>query len=159
MTIVIGNDCVDATITSTYFNSLNQSVSLSVTTNCTEEYIVVADPADTEIVVDQAALGLEGDNLSDGVYYFKLTIVQENGDIVIESACKFVDCVTTCLMKDTMLAAANKDDDALIRALAYHALVAASDCTSCACADLCTLYTTATSNCDSNDTTNSCGCS
>ncbi len=159
MTATVNSTCETITITSDYFDPTNISVTLNVTINCGAEYIITADSADTEIVVDQAALGLEGGNLEDGIYYLKLTIVQENTDLVIESSCKFINCTTTCLMQDTMNAAAQKDPDAIIRALAFHALVASNSCTSCACADLCTLYTTATSNCYSNDTTNPCGCS
>lgn len=158
MTLSINEGCTAVTINSDYFAEDNTSVSLSVTFNCTEEYIVAAEDDVTEIVVDPEALGLEDEVLTDGVYYFELTIIQEDSTTVVESGCIFVNCSTTCLMLDTFKAMAEGDEDATIRALSFYALDKANGCTSCACSDLCLLYNaTQLDNCTTNVTT--CGCS
>lgn len=158
MILVIDEGCESVTITSDYFDAENQSVSLGVTINCGTEYTVAVEVEATEIVVDPEALGLDLDALEDGVYYFELTITQEDGTKVVEGECRFINCGTTCLMLESFTDAAAGDKDALVRALAFHALVASDGCTSCACSDLCDLYTaTNLVNCDSN--VSSCGCS
>lgn len=158
MTITINEDCTGVTIDSTYFDVDNVSVTLTVTYNCDEEYIINVDSDETEVLVDQEALGLEGDTLDDGVYYFELTIVQEDSTTVVESGCRFINCSATCLMLDTFKAMAEGDEDATIRALSFYALDKANGCTSCACSDLCLLYNaTQLDNCTTNVT--NCGCS
>lgn len=158
MTLTLNDDCVSVLLESEYLDPLNQSVSLGVTINCDTEYTISVDVNDTDITVDPTALELDLDALEDGVYYFELTVVQENGTTVKESVCKFINCGTTCLMLDSFTSAASGNKDALIRALAFQALVVSDGCTSCACSDLCELYNaTDLVNCESN--ASNCGCS
>lgn len=159
MTAVIANDCANVTLDSDYFSSDNQSVTLKITYNCGTEYSIVVDVNDTEIVVTPSYI--DQDDLTvlpDGVYYFELTVIQDNATEVVESACRYVNCSTTCLMLDTFKSMALGDEDATIRALSFYALTAANGCTSCACSDLCTLYNaTQIDNCSTN--VKPCGCS
>lgn len=158
MTITISPTCANVTIVSDNFDFQNQTVELTVKFNCEDEYLITAEPEDTEIVVDNAALDLDGDTLADGVYYFELKIVQEDSTVITESACRFVNCSSDCLMLDTFKLAAEGDEQAIIKAMAYHALSVANGCTSCACEDLCLLYKATTLiNC-TNDV-KPCGCS
>lgn len=158
MTITISPTCESVTLVSDNFDITNQLVKLTVTVNCEEEYLIDVDPEATEIVVDNEALGLDGDTLDDGVYYFELKITQEDSTIVTESLCRFINCETTCLMLDSFKAMAEGDEEATIRALAFYALDKANGCVSCACSDLCTLYkATELDNCTTNVST--CGCS
>lgn len=159
MTLVVSETCEDITVTSDNFDETNLSVSLKVTINCDEEYIITAEPEDTEIIVNPESLELlDLETLNDGVYYLELTITQADSTVVTESACRFINCETTCLMLDTFKEMAEGDEDATIRALAFYALDKANGCTSCACSDLCILYkATELDNCSSN--VNTCGCS
>ena len=159
MTITINEDCVSTTIVSENFDPTNLSVVLTVTINCDEEYIINAEAADEEIIVSPATLGLDNlEVLDDGVYYFELAITQEDGTVITESGCRFINCTTTCLMLDSFKDMAAGDEEATIRALSFYALDKANGCTSCACSDLCLLYNaTQLDNCTTNVTT--CGCS
>lgn len=139
MTLTIGTNCSEFNITSTYLSTNNQSVTLNVTMNCETEWELPVEVEVTTIVVSPEDLEMLN-VISDGVYNIKLTIIQQDGTQIIESVCKFVNCVSNCLMLDSFLAAANGDEAAILRVLAYHALVASDGCTSCACADLCELY-------------------
>lgn len=157
MTITIAEDFMDVTLTSTNLDSTNQSVQLTVTFNCDDEYESTIDVDDEEIIITNELFSLPTDEtLADGVYYFVLKIVQEDGDEITETGCKFVNQFSTCLMLDTFTKASQGDADAVVRAMAFHALVAADGCVSCACSDLCLLYNaTKLINC-SNDACSTC---
>lgn len=158
MTAVVANDCTEITVDSDNLDPTNLSVSLSVTINCGTEYIIVANVSDTDITVDPDALNIDQAALSDGVYYFVLTIVQSDSTVVTETLCKVVNCTMTCDMLDSFKDASAGDEDAAIRALSFYGLITAQDCTSCACSDLCTLYNgTQLNECETNVST--CGCS
>lgn len=159
LTLTIHPECESITVESSYFDETNQTVVLNVTVNCETEYVINAEPEDTEIVVDVDSLGLTDLTvLEDSVYYLELVITQEDGTVITESACRYLNCSTTCLMLDTFKDMAAGDEDATIRSLAFHALTVANGCTSCACSDLCTLYNaTQIDECTANVST--CGCS
>lgn len=158
MTTTITEDCSNVTITSTYFNPSNLSVTLKVTYNCTTEYSISINEEDTNIVVTPDMLSIDADALPDGVYYFEVKFIQSNSTEVIEASCRFVNCSTTCLMLDNFKNAVLGDEDATIRALSFYALSVADGCTSCACSDLCTLYNaTQLDLCSTN--VKPCGCS
>jgi hypothetical protein len=158
MTTTVHANCENILVESDYLDSENLSVSLSITINCDTEYVIVVDIEDTDITIDPDALGLDQEALSDGVYYLKLTVTQDDSTIVEESTCLLVNCSMTCQMLDVFTAMANGSTDNTVAALSYYALITAAGCTSCACSDLCTLYeATQLIECDSNVT--SCGCS
>ena len=157
MTTTIAEGCASILIESDYFNTDNQSVTLNITTNCNEEYVHDILVTDTDITVDPSLVDSEEDSLTDGIYYLVLTIIQEDGTEVVESKCVLVNCNMACDMLDTAVLASQGDCEALTRLLAYKALILAQNCTSCACADLCTLYK-ATKLIDCH-VTKPCGCS
>jgi hypothetical protein len=158
MTYITHPTCDNIILESTYLDPANISVSLAVTFNCDTEYAITVPPEDADITVDPTALGLDQDALTDGVYYLKLTVVQDDSTVVEESVCVLVNCSMTCQMLDVFTAMSTGDTENTIAALSYYALVTAAGCTSCACSDLCTLYeATQLIECDSNVTT--CGCS
>lgn len=160
MNITISSTCEDVTLESEYLSGDNQSVVVTVQINCDEEYIIEGVTVDdTEIVITQDSLDLTGDTLEDGIYYFKIVVVQEDGTEVTESKCAFINCGVNCLLLDTFKAIGT-DTDATTRALLFFALQAAQDCTDCACADLCYLYNLITEeNCTSSNVSSPCGCS
>lgn len=156
MTVIVNEGCVSVTLGSTYLNFDNQNVVLLTTFNCKDEYETNIDVSATEIVVTSESLMLDGDVLADGVYNFKLKITQQDGTKVIESICKLVNCNMNCMMLDIFKDMEN--DENRLKALLFHALLAAEDCGACSCADLCTLYeATGLINCNTNVT--GCGCS
>lgn len=160
MTVTVSETCQDITVTSDNFDGSNLSVVLTVTINCDEEYIINAEAADTEIIISRETLGLDDEDLplDDGVYYMELAITQDDSTEVVESACRYVNCETTCLMLDTFKDMAEGDEEATVRALSFYALNLSNGCTSCACSDLCVLYNaTQLDDCTTNATT--CGCS
>jgi hypothetical protein len=136
MTINYGT-CDAVTISSTNLVSTNQSVTLNIKYNCDKEWELDIPVTDTTITINPSDIDTT-DFIPDGIYYFKLTITVQNGDKIIESACKFVNCITNCEIVDAFR---DKDCD---RTMAYYALVASKDCPSCNCEDLCTLYKIAT---------------
>lgn len=158
MTLTLNENCESILIESEYFNSDNQSMTLSVTYNCTTAYTdIEIDVEETDYTLDPTALSLDADELVDGIYYIVLVTVQEDGSTITESACKFVNCGTTCDMLSVFTAVAEGGtEEEINRALAFYALTLSDACTSCACADLCTLYNTATQTTCNND--NPCGC-
>jgi len=158
MTATIHNECLNIVVDSDYLDPANISVTLNVTINCDTEYIITADPSDTDITIDPDSLGLDLEALADGVYYLVLTVTQSDSTVVTETLCTLVNCTLTCQMLDSFTAASGGDEEAGIRALAYYGLITAVGCTSCACSDLCTLYNgTQLNECDTN--VNTCGCS
>ena len=156
MTAIVNEGCASVTLDSTYLNVDNQTVTLYTTFNCKDEYETNIDINATEIVVTPALLELDADVLEDGIYNFKLEITQQDGTKVIESKCKLVNCNMNCMMVDIFKDIDN--EDSRVKALAFHALLAAEDCGACSCADLCTLYeATGLINCHTDVT--GCGCS
>lgn len=147
-------NCANIIIDSTLLNVTNQTVTLEVTKNCAATPVVTKDvsAAATEITLVPADFN-EEDIISDGIYYFKLTIVDNGGDTTVESLCKFLNCSTTCDLLD-VYNGTTKDCD---RAMAYFALLASQDCTNCSCSDLCLLYSIATN--DPCEDVEPCGCS
>lgn len=155
MTITINEDCTGVLINSDYFDPTNQSMTLAITQNCDAEYEVDVDVELGEYTVTPEDVDTT-EFVPDGVYRFVLTTVQEDGTTVEESKCIFVNCTSACLMTEAFLNVGN-DIDCTIKAMAYHALVAAADCPGCTCQDLCTLYNATGLN-GTTDAT-SCGCS
>lgn len=140
MTITINEGCESVTLVSDYLDADNQSVDLKLKINCETEYAVNYDVALTELEVTPESLESTELVLIDGVYYFELTIIQENGDKVVESGCKFINCSSSCLMLETFKLASQGDEEAMVKSMAFHALTLANDCASCSCTEMCALY-------------------
>jgi hypothetical protein len=137
MTYTINSDCSIISLDSTYLSPDNQVVNLFWDKNCSGTLGKISVNTSASLIqVDPADLN-ESATFSDGVYYFKISITQEDGTVVEESLCRFVNCNSSCLMlpiyKLTDLAS-------VIKQLAFEALLASADCTSCSCTDLCALY-------------------
>lgn len=157
MTLTVESDCSSILIESDYFNSDNQSMTLTVTYACGTAYDdIEIDVNELNYTFTPEDIDLE-DTLADGIYYFVLVTIQEDGTTVTESACKFINCSTTCDMLEVFTSvAAGGTEEEITRALSFYALTLSDNCTSCACADLCTLYNTATqTTCDN---ASPCGC-
>lgn len=152
-------DCSDLVITSTNLNLDNQSVTLAIKINCEKEYAinVPVDAEDYTVVPEDIEMK---DFITDGIYGFTLTIVQEDGTTVIETECKFIDCVSSCTMVETF-SNPSGCSDCLLKTLAFNALKVAEDCTTCNCNTMCTLFNTVFSKDCVTTTTNvtNCGCS
>lgn len=157
MTININGDYDQITITTDLISDANTSTTISVTYNCTTTYDdidITGEDGEYNLVPDD--LGLT-DDFPDGIYYILVTQVDGDSNIVTESQCFLVDQDFSCGMTDTLVAL-NSDPEQIVKALAFHALKIANDsCTSCSCADWCTLYNTATSTDCEDDAP--CGCS
>jgi len=132
-------DCSTLTITSSNLLSTNTSVVLSMQYNCDQEWEKVITPATAPIVLTPEDFDTE-DFIPDGIYYLKLEIVNSVGTEIVETKCKFVNCITSCKLLD-----AYKNNDCE-RTMAFFALLASDDCPDCSCADLCLLYNIATNN-------------
>ena len=152
MTYTINSDCSIISLDSDYLSPSNQSVNLFWDKNCSGTVGKISvNTVASLIQVDPADLG-EGATFSDGVYYFKISVIQEDGSIVEESLCKFVNCNSSCLMLPVYKLT---DSTSLLKQLAFEALLAANSCSTCSCSDFCTLYTaTGLTTIDNDD----CGC-
>lgn len=156
MTLSLNDTCDQLVITSDYQDPANQSVTLTVTANCTTTYDAI------EVSVDDASYTLTPDSLSltdfvVGVYTIQLVTIQEDGTSITELKCILIDCDLNCTMLDTFLDLTDNEEN-LVKALSYHALSAIADCDTCTCSDWCTLYNTATNQtCVTN--AEPCGCS
>lgn len=156
MTATINEDCSEILIDSDYLDPLNQSVTLTVTLNCTTTYDDIdIDVAETDYTLDATSLDLE--ELATGIYTLTLVVVQESGDIVTEVKCVLLNCDLNCDMID-VYTALDSNEENVIKALSYHALVAIADCNSCSCSDWCTLYNTVIEEPCTEDA-QPCGCS
>lgn len=153
MTTVTSATCSDITVESTYLTALNQAVTLTVVYNCKTTYIADVNVSDTSIVITPTTVNSTLDYLQDGIYSIKVEIVQEDGDVVIESACVFVNCQTACMMIEIFK---STTAESIAKSIAYQALLASVGCTSCSCDDLCILYNTLSDNCF--DYAQPCGC-
>lgn len=153
MTYTIASDCSSISLDSDYLVPTNLTVDLFWAKNCgTTLSKISVSPSASVIQLDPTDLG-ETETFSDGVYYFKVVISDEDSNTIEESLCKFVNCNSTCAMIDTYT---KTDLDSVIKQLSFEALLAANDCTSCSCTDLCTLYTNTGLTDINND---QCGCS
>lgn len=132
-------DCATITITSTNLVNTNTSVKLTMQYACDKEWEKTIETSVTSIVLTPTDFDTE-DFVADGIYYFKLEIVNNVGTTITETKCKFINCVTTCKLLDSY-----KNNDCE-RTMAFFALLASDDCPDCACADLCLLYNIATNN-------------
>lgn len=152
MTYTINSDCNIITLDSDYLIPTNQVVNLFWSINCGSTLSKISiSPSASMIQLDPSDLG-GGDTFVDGVYYFKISITDEDGGTVEESLCKFVNCASSCLMLPVYK---QTDSAAMIKQLAFEALLASSNCTSCSCTDLCSLYNnTGLTTIDNDD----CGC-
>jgi hypothetical protein len=155
MTAVVNTDCESITLDSTYLSGTNQSVTLDVKINCTQEYTIDVSVSATDYTLLPATIEQE-DVISDGVYQFVFTIIQSDGTKIEETLNKFVNCGSDCLMVETFKSALT-NQDCLVKAMAYYALIVAEECTACTYEDMCALYnaTGLTTNYNAND----CGCS
>ena len=152
MTYTINDDCSVINLNSDYLTATNQTVNLHWIKNCTG----AASKISISVLASSIQLSPsdleETTTFSDGVYYFKLEIVQEDGSMIEESLCRFVNCTSSCLMIPTY-----KETDliSVVKQLAFEALLASNNCTSCSCSDLCLLYNnTGLTDIDNDD----CGC-
>lgn len=137
MTYTINSDCTSISITSTYLSPVNQTVNLFWDKNCSGSLNKISINTSASIIqLDPTDLS-QADTFSDGVYYFKLSIIQEDGSTVEESLCRFINCQSSCLMLPTYKLI---DHESIVKQLAFEALLASNLCTSCTCSDLCTLY-------------------
>ena len=152
MTYAINSDCSIITLNSDYLSVSNQLVNLFWDKNCSGTVGKISVNTSASLIqVDPADLG-EGATFSDGVYYFKISVTQEDGSIVEESLCKFVNCNSSCLMLPVYKLT---DMESLRKQISFEGLLAANDCVKCSCADFCTLYSnTGLTTIDNND----CGC-
>lgn len=152
MTYTIASDCSYISLDSDYLVPTNQTVDLFWSKNCgTTLSKISVSPSASVIQLDPTDLG-ETDTFSDGVYYFKVVISNEESETIEESLCKFVNCNSTCLMTPIYKLT---DTDSVLKQLAFEALIAANDCTSCSCSDLCALYIATGLTTTDND---ECGC-
>jgi len=152
MTLTVNSDCTSISILSDNLSATNQTVNLFWSKNCstTTSKISISTAAS---VVQLAPEDLDSaDTFSDGVYYFKLVITQEDGTTVEESICRFVNCASSCLMLPVYKLT---DSASILKQLAFEALLASTNCTSCTCADLCMFYTNTGLTTIAND---DCGC-
>lgn len=166
MTLTTTENCAGITVGSDYYNFNNQSFTLEVTHNCSATYTVEVDLNSLGYTITPESLGLDTEALEDGIYKVLITVVQNDGTVVKESDCVFVNCTTACTLTETFLSTKPND---VLKSLAYHALVALDDCESCSCEAACQLFTAATSTscgitpCSTTttygSTTSSCGCS
>ncbi len=152
MTYAINNNCSIITLGSEHLSPDNLSVNLFWDKNCSGNLGKVSINTSAGMIqLDPTDLG-QSDTFSDGVYYFKISVTQENGTIVEESICKFVNCNSTCLM---LAVYKLTDSESLMKQLSFEALLAANNCPNCGCADFCTLYNnTGLTDIDNDD----CGC-
>lgn len=156
LTLTLSDDCTELVIESEYQADDNQSVTLTVTLNCTTTYDDIdIDVEDADYTLD--ADSLELDELEDGVYTIKVVTVDVNGEVYTEIQCILIDCGLDCDMLDVYQDIT--DEDNIVKALSYHALKAMEACAPCTCADWCTLYNVATGIDDCVENDSSCGCS
>lgn len=152
MNFIINDDCTIITLQSTNLISTNQTVNLFWNKDCS----AVTSKISISVLASMIQLAPEDLNstetFTDGVYYFKISIVQEDGTTIEESLCRFINCASSCLMlpvyKLTDIASIQKQ-------LAFEALIASNNCTSCSCSDLCMLYNNTGLTTITND---NCGC-
>lgn len=156
MTLTL-TDNTSLLIQSDYQDALNQSVTLSVTLNCTTTYTDISiPPGDTDYTLLPETLATGSTEFTDGVYTIKITTVQENSDIVVENKCILIDPSLECDMMD-ILTDLTGDTENIVKALSYHALSYIPNCDTCSCSKWCLLYNTVTETpCDA--TTLPCGC-
>lgn len=151
MTITQGQFCQSINIDSLNLIGTNQSVILNIKYNCGETKAIEVSPTFTSIDILPEDLNMTG-SFSDGIYGFELCIVTAAATIIKEVSCYFMNCTTTCAMLprySDLTSASNQ-----LAALSFYALNISNQCTDCACADLCALY----SNITNASTTSSCGC-
>ena len=153
MIYTINSNCSIISITSDYLDANNQTVSLFWDKNCSGTVTKIPINVNAPVIqLSPIDLGQSGDVFNDGVYNFKISIVQQNGTKIEESLCKFINCNSSCLMMPTYKL---KDHESLIKQLSFEALIASKYCTFCTCADVCALYTnTGLITIDNDD----CGC-
>lgn len=158
MVLSVNDTCDEVTITSDILLISNESVSLTITYNCTTEYTLLFESTVIPIVIVPADLSLEV--FVDGVYNFKLTVINVSNEVITESSCIFINCSSTCLMIDTYKLVGSSDlviaNEALIKVLSFEALLLSNNCTSCSCASMCDLYNATGLNPNMNGT--DCGC-
>lgn len=153
MTITINDTFTEVTITSSILTETNASVKLTVSYNCTTEYDELSFDSDVDpLIVTAEDLGLE--SFVDGVWGFKLVVVDESDNTLTELKCKFFNQNSSCLMLETYKDIEN--EDSLIKVLSFEALLIADQCNSCSCDDMCDLYNSTGLNPNSNVT--NCGC-
>lgn len=159
MVITVNEDCTEVTLTSDILLITNQSVEVTVTYNCTTDYVVTFDATTDPIVITPSDVSMT-DSFTDGVYNFKLVVVNVSDAILTESKCQFINCNSTCLMLDTYKDLSSTDKDtaaaALIKVLSFEALLLANNCSSCSCTSMCALYNA--TGLDPNTNATDCGC-
>lgn len=158
MVLSVNDTCDEVTITSSILLASNNSVKLTITYNCTTDYILLYESTDIPIVVLPADLSLE--TFNDGVYNFKLTVLNVSNEEITESSCIFMNCHSTCFMLETYRLLGDSDleiaNAALIKVLSFEGLLLAASCSSCSCASMCDLYNSTGLNTDFHAT--DCGC-
>jgi hypothetical protein len=95
-------------------------------------------------------------NYVDGVYSFTLTYTTESGDIITETNCFFLDCVTACNVSTKLQSLMTQDKTATNFFLLHYTLTEGSNC-GCNCTELCEIFTKLCNELNSSDTCN-CGC-
>lgn len=149
MTYEINNDFDQIILNSTNLVNTNQMVTLTVTKNCESTTTIDVDTAATLIELVPADLSQE-DLFQEGPYYFKLEVKQDDGTIVKEYLCRYIQ-PDACTYIDLYKTTAD-----LEKVLAHQALLQLNECEQCSCTDACLFYETLNNtNCD--DCT--CGCS
>lgn len=149
MTYEINSDYDQILLNSEYLDNLNQSVTLTIVQNCTTTTEIDVDVADTLIEIEPTDLA-QTITFTESPYYFKLEIVQEDGTLVTEYLCKYIQpdgCTYISLFKDKV----NLD-----KILALKGLETINTCEQCSCTNACVFYATLTET-ECNDCT--CGCS
>lgn len=157
MTLTL-TDNTELLIVSEYATGSNQSVTLTVTLNCTTEYDALEIPVgDEDYTLVPEDLVADATEFEDGIYTIRVVTVQEDGDIVTENRCILIDPSLNCDMLTTYTDL-ESDQEQIVKALSYHALVAIQECDTCSCSSWCTLYNTVTDETCVEDAS-PCGCS
>lgn len=157
MTLAL-TDNTELLITSAYADPSNESVTLTVTLNCTTAYEAIEIPVgDASYTLVPEDLVDDATEFTDGIYTIRIVTVDTDSNVQTENKCILIDPSLNCDMLD-VYTDLESDSEQVVKALSYHALVAIQDCDTCSCSSWCTLYNTVTDETCIEDAS-PCGCS
>ena len=121
----------------------NEDVTITVTYNCTSQYttdVITTETATLNLAQQRVeilpdTMGWE-DALEDGIYFINVEQTNEDGSVVSETECLFVDCHTKC---DIFSYLAKYPEGSALD-LSHAALSYMNDCSDCKCEDGCTIF-------------------
>lgn len=148
MTLTVASECVSILIESDLFNITNESNSVSVKINGGTAVVLTPTASATSYTITPELLDVE--TLTEGVYDITLTSVLLDSSVQTDQGCVPILCDFLC--QDSTLSW-YKDTTNIDKVLALEGIKAATDCVTCGCSVMLTLY-----NSLSNDSTPSCGC-